>query len=48
MLLSILSYGFAGSLFVALGIPLMRRRVPPNGAYGLRVPATCADEQAWY
>jgi uncharacterized membrane protein len=48
MLLSILSYTFAGALFVALGIPLMRRRVPLNGAYGLRVPATCADERVWY
>jgi uncharacterized membrane protein len=48
MLLSILSYGFAGALFTAIGIPLMRRRVPPKGAYGLRVPATCADEHVWY
>jgi len=26
----------------------MLRRVPPNGIYGLRVPATCADERVWY
>ena len=38
----------AGLLFAALAIPLMRRRVPPNGLYGLRVPATFADEWVWY
>lgn len=36
-----------GVLLVALAVPLMRRRVPPNG-YGLRVPATLADEWVWY
>ena len=41
---------FAGSglLFVFLAIPLIRRRVRPNGLYGLRVPATFADEWVWY
>ena len=41
---------FAGSglLFVILAIPLIRRRVRPNGLYGLRVPATFADEWVWY
>lgn len=37
-----------GLLFCALAIPLMLRRVPPNGLYGLRVPATFADERVWY
>jgi hypothetical protein len=37
-----------GFLFIAISIPLVRRRIPPNGIYGLRVPATFADESVWY
>lgn len=37
-----------GLLFAGLGIPMILRRVPPNRIYGLRVPATFADEQVWY
>ena len=32
----------------ALAVPLARRRVPPNGTYGFRVPATLADDVVWY
>jgi uncharacterized membrane protein len=39
---------FTGLLFVALGIPLALRRVPPNRAYGIRVRSTFADERVWY
>jgi uncharacterized membrane protein len=35
-------------LFVGFAIPLIRRRVKPNKTYGLRVPATFADEWVWY
>lgn len=38
----------AGLLLVAIAIPLMRRRIPPNWLYGLRVPASFADESVWY
>ena len=37
-----------GVLFIALAIPLIWRKVPPNHYYGLRVPATLADERVWY
>jgi SdpI/YhfL family protein len=37
-----------GALLMALGWPLAARRVRPNRWYGLRVPATFADEQVWY
>ena len=37
-----------GVLLIALGVPLARRRIRPNGWYGLRIPATFADEQVWY
>jgi uncharacterized membrane protein len=48
LLASVISMAFAGALMVVLGVPMMRRRVPPNGLYGLRVPATMADEWVWY
>ena len=37
-----------GVLFVVMGIPLARRRVPPNGVYGIRFPTTLANESIWY
>jgi hypothetical protein len=37
-----------GLLLVVLGWPMAARRVRPNRWYGLRVPATFADEQVWY
>lgn len=32
----------------ALGIPLILRRVPPNGIYGLRTPFTQSSPDVWY
>jgi uncharacterized membrane protein len=37
-----------GALMIALAVPLIQRRVKPNGLYGLRLPATFADEWVWY
>jgi uncharacterized membrane protein len=37
-----------GLLLALLGWPLAARRVGPNRWYGLRVPATFADQQVWY
>lgn len=37
-----------GLLLIMLGWPLAARRVRPNRWYGLRVPATFADELVWY
>lgn len=47
MIVSVLFVG-VDLLLVALAIPLLRRRVRPNGLYGLRVPATFADDWVWY
>ena len=33
---------------IAIAVPMLLRRVPPNPLYGLRVPATYQDEQVWY
>ena len=41
-------FGFAGLLTIALGIPLLRRRVRPNRLYGLRTRATLGNEAVWY
>ena len=38
----------SGLLFVALAIPLLRRRVRPNALYGLRVKETLENERVWY
>jgi uncharacterized membrane protein len=48
MLTPILLFAGTGLLFVGLAVPLMRRRIRPNALYGLRVPATLADEAVWY
>jgi len=45
--IDLIGIGF-GVLLIGLSIPLARRRVPPNDLYGLRVPATYADEEIWY
>ncbi len=37
-----------GLLLMGISVPLVRRRVPPNGLYGLRVPATQRDPAVWY
>lgn len=38
----------AGVLFIALGVPLLRGRVPPNMWYGCRTTKTLSDERVWY
>ncbi len=38
----------SGLALVGFGLPLMRRRVPPNAWYGIRFPSTLADERVWY
>jgi hypothetical protein len=35
-------------LSVVVGLPLARRRIPRNRWYGLRIPATFADDHVWY
>ncbi len=41
-------YVIAGLLLVSLSLPLMLRKVPPNGLYGFRVKATLEDPELWY
>lgn len=41
-------FALIGIVLIGLAVPMILRRVPPNPAYGLRVPATYKDEQVWY
>lgn len=43
-----LVFALVGVLLIAVALPMLLRRVPPNAFYGLRVPATYKDEQVWY
>ena len=38
----------SGLLILLLAIPLILRRVPPNGLYGIRTRAAFASEADWY
>ncbi|MCB9898336.1 MAG: SdpI family protein [Planctomycetes bacterium] len=48
MMLSAVLFSGTGLLLVLLALPLLRRRVRPNGMYGLRTRATFADDRVWY
>ena len=37
-----------GIVLILIALPLLFRWVGPNRMYGLRVPATFADEWVWY
>jgi hypothetical protein len=41
-------FGGAGLLIGSLWVPLLLRRVPPNGSDGLRSAATLENEVPWY
>src|SRR5688572_18081197 len=40
--------GGTGIVIFGLAIPLILRRVPPNGVYGVRTKASFASESDWY
>jgi uncharacterized membrane protein len=37
-----------GLLLAALSVPMILRKVKPNGLYGFRIPATLRDPKLWY
>jgi uncharacterized membrane protein len=41
-------YMILGLLMVVLAVPLIKRKVKPNGLYGFRVPQTLSDPEVWY
>jgi len=46
--LLLLMYCSAGILLAILSIPLMRRKIPPNGLYGFRTQKTMDNPELWY
>ncbi|MCB8936362.1 MAG: SdpI family protein [Anaerolineae bacterium] len=44
----LIMYVVFGLLLVALSIPMLLDKVPPNPWYGFRVPSTLSDEKLWY
>jgi len=43
-----LLYVIGGIVLVALSLPLLWEKVPPNPVYGFRLSATMNDPQVWY
>lgn len=43
-----LAFSGIGLVIGLLGVPLWKRKVPPNHLYGLRVPATMHSPSVWY
>ena len=43
-----ITFAGVGGLLALLGIPMLKRRVPPNYVYGLRTGATLSDKAIWY
>jgi hypothetical protein len=41
-------YIAGGVLLMGLSIPLILRKIPPNGLYGFRLPATMENTDLWY
>jgi uncharacterized membrane protein len=35
-------------LMILVSVPMVMRRVPPNGLYGFRTPKTLSNPQIWY
>lgn len=44
----VIFYVAAGLLLAGLSIPLILRRIPPNGLYGFRVRKTLENPEIWY
>jgi len=46
--LNSLAFFGVGLLFVALSLPLIQERVPPNSIYGFRTAKSLSDPKIWY
>ena len=44
----LLLYIVGGLLLVGLAVPLIQRKIAPNGWYGFRIPRTLNDPEVWY
>jgi uncharacterized membrane protein len=41
-------FTISGLVLAGLSVPLILRKIPPNGLYGFRTPATVENPQIWY
>jgi hypothetical protein len=41
-------YTIAGLFLAGLSVPLILQKIPPNGLYGFRIPATLENPALWY
>jgi SdpI/YfhL protein family len=41
-------YTIGGLLLAGLSVPLILHKIPPNGWYGFRIPATLQNPTLWY
>lgn len=48
MFLLMLLYVFSGLTLIAVAIPMVQRKVKPNGWYGFRTPKTLSRPDIWY
>jgi len=48
MTLIMVMYFTSGILLAAISIPLILRKIKPNGLYGFRVKQTLEDPALWY
>jgi hypothetical protein len=44
----VITFVSLGLVMIATAIPLVKRRVKPNGLYGFRTPKTLRNERIWY
>lgn len=44
----LLAFLLGGGLFIAMSVPLIKRKVKPNGWYGFRTVRTLSDPDVWY
>jgi uncharacterized membrane protein len=45
---TVVIYGLMGVLLIALSVPMMYDKIPPNSFYGFRTPRTLSDPNVWY
>jgi uncharacterized membrane protein len=43
-----LLYGIGGVFLIAISLPMIYDKVPPNGFYGFRTPRTMSNPNLWY
>jgi uncharacterized membrane protein len=41
-------YSIGGLVLAGLSVPLILHKIPPNGLYGFRIPATVNNPALWY